>query len=71
MKSYCILHSLVDIYPVVQYPCLHFQLTCGAELALLFVETLVKGKYPYDEDTLGEFQSCDVNVITCFLSSYT
>ncbi|XP_058204667.1 protein GET4 [Rhododendron vialii] len=30
----------------------HGQLTCGAELALLFVETLVKGKYPYDEDTL-------------------
>ncbi|KAE9467137.1 hypothetical protein C3L33_00956, partial [Rhododendron williamsianum] len=30
----------------------HGQVTCGAELALLFVETLVKGKYPYDEDTL-------------------
>ncbi|CAK9177974.1 unnamed protein product [Ilex paraguariensis] len=28
------------------------QVTCGAELAVLFVETLVKGKYPYDDDTL-------------------
>ncbi|XP_057476825.1 protein GET4-like [Actinidia eriantha] len=28
------------------------QVTCGAELAVLFVETLVKGKFPYDEDTL-------------------
>lgn len=28
------------------------QVTCGAELALLFVETLVKGKIPYDEETL-------------------
>lgn len=29
----------------------HKQVTCGAELAVLFVETLVKGKFPYDEDT--------------------
>lgn len=29
----------------------HEQVTCGAELAVLFVETLVKGKFPYDEDT--------------------
>ncbi|GFY85387.1 hypothetical protein Acr_04g0001250 [Actinidia rufa] len=35
--------------------------TCGAELAVLFVETLVKGKFPYDEDTLGQFHSCSVN----------
>ncbi|KAL3506995.1 hypothetical protein ACH5RR_032377 [Cinchona calisaya] len=28
------------------------QVTCGAELAVLFVDTLVKGKYPYDDDTL-------------------
>ncbi|XVF83304.1 hypothetical protein PTKIN_Ptkin16aG0476100 [Pterospermum kingtungense] len=28
------------------------QITCGAELAVLFVETLVKGKIPYDEDIL-------------------
>ncbi|KAL6952048.1 hypothetical protein U1Q18_022041 [Sarracenia purpurea var. burkii] len=30
----------------------HGQVTCGAELAVLFVETLVKGKFPYDEDIL-------------------
>ncbi|KAK7268189.1 hypothetical protein RIF29_20880 [Crotalaria pallida] len=28
------------------------QVICGAELALLFVETLWKGKIPYDEETL-------------------
>ncbi|XP_022156655.1 Golgi to ER traffic protein 4 homolog [Momordica charantia] len=28
------------------------QVTCGAELAVLFVETLVKGQFPYDDDTL-------------------
>ncbi|KAL7228742.1 hypothetical protein ACSBR2_007439 [Camellia fascicularis] len=30
----------------------HGQVTCGAELSVLFVETLVKGKFPYDDDTL-------------------
>ncbi|KAF3972677.1 hypothetical protein ACB098_06G173200 [Castanea mollissima] len=30
----------------------HGQITCGAELAVLFVETLVKGKIPYDSDVL-------------------
>ncbi|KAL7184661.1 hypothetical protein ACSBR2_026748 [Camellia fascicularis] len=30
----------------------HGQVTCGAELAVLFVETLVKGKFPYNENTL-------------------
>ncbi|KAK9282621.1 hypothetical protein L1049_010839 [Liquidambar formosana] len=30
----------------------HGQVTCGAELAVLFVETLVKGKVPYDDETL-------------------
>ncbi|CAL9170798.1 unnamed protein product, partial [Musa hybrid cultivar] len=30
----------------------HGQITCGAELAVLFVETLVKGKYSYSEETL-------------------
>ncbi|KAF5959508.1 hypothetical protein HYC85_000717 [Camellia sinensis] len=28
----------------------HGQVTCGAELSVLFVETLVKGKFPYDDD---------------------
>ncbi|WCJ19399.1 Protein GET4 [Euphorbia peplus] len=28
------------------------QVICGSELAVLFVETLVKGKIPYDDDTL-------------------
>ncbi|KAA3454067.1 Golgi to ER traffic protein 4-like protein [Gossypium australe] len=28
------------------------QVTCGAELAVLFVDTLVKGKIPYNEDIL-------------------
>ncbi|OVA02801.1 Uncharacterized protein family UPF0363 [Macleaya cordata] len=27
--------------------------TCGGELALLFVDTLVKGKFPYNEETVG------------------
>ncbi|XP_028100224.1 Golgi to ER traffic protein 4 homolog isoform X3 [Camellia sinensis] len=30
----------------------HGQVTCGAELSVLFVETLVKGKFPYDDVTL-------------------
>ncbi|XP_062160271.1 protein GET4 [Alnus glutinosa] len=30
----------------------HEQITCGAELAVLFVETLVKAKIPYDNETL-------------------
>ncbi|KAI4346374.1 hypothetical protein L6164_007273 [Bauhinia variegata] len=30
----------------------HEQVICGAELALLFAETLVKGKIPYDDKTL-------------------
>uniref|UniRef100_A0A5B6Z0W7 Golgi to ER traffic protein 4 n=1 Tax=Davidia involucrata TaxID=16924 RepID=A0A5B6Z0W7_DAVIN len=30
----------------------HGQITCGAELAVLFVETLVKGKFPCDDETL-------------------
>ncbi|KAG4983994.1 hypothetical protein AAZX31_10G202600 [Glycine max] len=30
----------------------HGQVTCGAELALLFVETLGKGKIPYNEEIL-------------------
>ncbi|KAL6123834.1 hypothetical protein ACLB2K_076351 [Fragaria x ananassa] len=30
----------------------HGQVTCGAELASLFVETLVKGKFPYNDETL-------------------
>ncbi|KAL0424891.1 UNVERIFIED_CONTAM: Golgi to ER traffic protein 4 [Sesamum radiatum] len=32
------------------------QVTCGAELAVLFVETLVKGKFPYDDDTLDRIK---------------
>ncbi|KAK4595157.1 hypothetical protein RGQ29_018776 [Quercus rubra] len=30
----------------------HGQITCGAGLAVLFVETLVKGQIPYDSDAL-------------------
>jgi hypothetical protein len=29
------------------------QVTCGSELAVIFVETLVKAKVPYDDDVLG------------------
>ncbi|EYU42724.1 hypothetical protein ABFS82_13G000400 [Erythranthe guttata] len=32
------------------------QVTCGVELAVLFVETLVKGKFPYDDDTLDRIR---------------
>lgn len=31
------------------------QVTCGSELALLFVETLVKGEVSYNEETLGKY----------------
>ncbi|XP_028782627.1 Golgi to ER traffic protein 4 homolog [Neltuma alba] len=34
----------------------HGQVTCGAELALLFVETLVKAKVPYDNETLERLE---------------
>ena len=34
---------------------LHDQVTCGAELAMMFVDTLVKGKLPYSDDILGKF----------------
>ncbi|OAY45910.1 protein GET4 [Manihot esculenta] len=30
----------------------HGQVTCGSELAVMFVETLVKGKVPYNDDSL-------------------
>lgn len=32
------------------------QVTCGAELGLMFVETLVKGKFLYDDDTLDRIR---------------
>ncbi|KAK3004457.1 hypothetical protein RJ639_019810 [Escallonia herrerae] len=31
----------------------HKQVTCGAELAVLFVDTLVKGNFRYDDEILG------------------
>ncbi|RDX98049.1 Golgi to ER traffic protein 4-like protein [Mucuna pruriens] len=34
----------------------HAQVTCGAELALLFVETLGKGKIPYDDEILDRLK---------------
>ncbi|CAI8604224.1 unnamed protein product [Vicia faba] len=34
----------------------HGQVTCGAELALLFVEILGKGKIPYDDETLDRLR---------------
>ncbi|TKY51550.1 Golgi to ER traffic protein 4-like [Spatholobus suberectus] len=34
----------------------HGQVTCGAELALLFVETLGKGKIPYDDEILDRLK---------------
>lgn len=35
----------------------HGQVTCGAELALLFVETLSKGKLPYEQETLDRIRA--------------
>ncbi|KAK4489247.1 hypothetical protein RD792_005044 [Penstemon davidsonii] len=32
------------------------EVTCGAELAVMFVEILVKGKYSYDDDTLDRIR---------------
>ncbi|KAF9591912.1 hypothetical protein IFM89_010270 [Coptis chinensis] len=42
----------------------HGQVTCGAELAVLFVENLVKRKVPYNEETLGEIyiRPCQENI---------
>ncbi|KAL2896524.1 Golgi to ER traffic protein 4-like protein [Bienertia sinuspersici] len=34
----------------------HDQVTCGAELAMMFVDTLVKGKYPYSDDMLDRLR---------------
>ncbi|KAI3986906.1 hypothetical protein MKX01_014607 [Papaver californicum] len=34
----------------------HGQTTCGGELSLMLVETLVKGKFPYNEETLGRIK---------------
>lgn len=34
----------------------HEQVTCGAELANLFVDTLVKGKFPYNDDILDRLR---------------
>lgn len=31
------------------------KVTCGAELAVLFVESLVKGKIPCDDETIGQY----------------
>ncbi|KAJ7975111.1 Golgi to ER traffic protein 4-like [Quillaja saponaria] len=39
----------------------HEQVTCGAELALLFVETLVKGKIPYDDEALDRVRQIYLN----------
>ncbi|CAN0825376.1 Protein GET4 [Linum grandiflorum] len=33
------------------------QVTCGSELAVMFVETLVKGKVQYDDDTLARVRT--------------
>lgn len=44
------------------------KVTCGAELALLFVEILGKGKVPYDEEILGSFFILSYAVL--FLSRY-
>lgn len=35
-----------------------FQVTCGAELALLLVEALSKFEIPFGEEPLGEKRSC-------------
>lgn len=58
---YCIEHSLFLMefatltYNISTYHVL--QVTCGAELAVLLVETLVKGNFSYDGDTLGQFNN--------------
>lgn len=31
-----------------------FQVTCGGELAIMFVDTLVKAALPYNEETFGQ-----------------
>ncbi|PRQ52241.1 hypothetical protein RchiOBHm_Chr2g0153331 [Rosa chinensis] len=38
----------------------HGQVTCGAELAALFVDTLVKARCPYDDETLGQLLASSV-----------
>jgi hypothetical protein len=34
-----------------------FQVTCGGELAVLFVDTLITGELPYSEQIFGQFFS--------------
>lgn len=52
--------KLIYAYCFYKYPFLlmytykHFQVTCGAELGVLFVDILVKGKFPCDDETIGQ-----------------
>lgn len=55
--NYCLFRGIRPL-DVVQMT--RFQVTCGSELAVLFVETLVKAKIPYDDDSLGQLTPCDV-----------
>jgi hypothetical protein len=41
--------SRIRIHSIIN----QFQVTCGSELAVIYVETLVKAKVPYDDDVLG------------------
>ncbi|XP_021295866.1 Golgi to ER traffic protein 4 homolog isoform X3 [Herrania umbratica] len=51
VPSTLILSLLVKVFRKVICESI-MKVTCGAELAVLFVETLVKGKIPFDEDIL-------------------
>lgn len=49
----CLCHIIGRPFFSYQYPDKLTQVTCGAELAVLYVETLIKGNYPYSNETLG------------------
>lgn len=58
-------------FPVENLQLPSVQVTCGAEMAVLLVETLVKGKFPYSEETLGEVLFCWCNIAyMCFPFNY-
>lgn len=60
MKALVSFLYLSKIHFMIFGVCKNFQITCGAELALMFVETLVKGKVPCNDESLGQFIPCSI-----------
>lgn len=58
--AFTISYEKLDLFVLYYLPLL--QITSGAELAVLFVETLLKGKLPYSEETMGQVLFCWCNI---------